>query len=204
MYHLDQQIGLHKHACCRIDNCCSMAATPRTFVCVLSNMDRERESVKKYDHNDWFRFIGMCKLAPDNTPVLVMERMEMNLGTHLTSEQNANLPLQRKLEILGDVIQGLHHMHTHTPVIIHRDLTAGNVLYRVNYQLSATLTLSDGCSDVTARVTVLTSKLGCSPMSQLCVARKSSLYFKTRGPGTRSKRRVRWSRGSDETTNRRT
>ena len=50
----------------------------------------------------------------------------------------------------------------------------------------------------------LTSKLGCSPMSQLCVARKSSLYFKTRGPGTRSKRRVRWSRGSDETTNRRT
>ena len=66
------------------------------------------------------------------------------------------------------------------------------------------LTLSDGCSDVKARVTVLTSKLGCSPMSQLCVARKSSLYFKTRGPGTRSKRRVRWSRGSDETTNRRT
>ena len=33
-------------------------------------------------------------------------------------------------------------------------------------------------------------RLGCSPMSQLCVARKSSLYFKTRGPGTRSKRRV--------------
>ena len=67
-----------------------------------------------------------------------------------------------------------------------------------------TLTLSDGCSDVTPRVTVLTSKLGCSPMSQLCVPRKSSLYFKTRGPGTRSKRRVRWSRGSDEKTNRRT
>ena len=32
----------------------------------------------------------------------------------------------------------------------------------------------------------LTSTLGCSPMSQLCLARKSSLYFKTRGPGNRS------------------
>ena len=75
---------------------------------------------------------------------------------------------------------------------------------QLSFTSIGTLTLSDGCSDVTARVPVLTSKLGCSPMSQLCVARKSSLYFKTRGPGTRSKRRVRWSRGSDETTNRRT
>ena len=100
-----------------------------TYICVYCQTWRERESVKKYDHNDWFRFIGMCTLSPENNPVLVMERMEMNLGTHLTSERNANLPLQRKLEILGDVLQGLHHMHTHTPVIIHRDLTAGNVLY---------------------------------------------------------------------------
>ena len=38
-----------------------------------------------------------------------------------------------------------------------------------------TLTLSDGCSDIAARVTVHTYKLGCSTMSQLCVARKSSL-----------------------------
>ena len=93
-----------------------------------NQFNREHEILAQIRHRNIVPYHGMCKLAPENTPVLVMERMEMNLGTHLTSERNANLPLQRKLEILRDVIQGLHHMHTHTPVIIHRDLTAGNVL----------------------------------------------------------------------------
>ena len=80
--------------------------------------------------------------------------------------------------------------HTHKVTLAHarRGLTT----------IIGTVTLSDGCSDVAAKVTVLTYKLGCSTMSQLCVARKPSLYFKTCGPGTRSNRRIRWSRGSDE------
>jgi serine/threonine protein kinase len=93
-----------------------------------NEFNEEHKILAHIRHRNIVPYHGMCKLAPDNTPVLVMERMEMNLGTYLTAEQNTNLTLDRKFEILQDVIQGLNHIHTHSPIIIHRDLTAQNVL----------------------------------------------------------------------------
>ncbi|CAI8056611.1 LysM domain receptor-like kinase 10, partial [Geodia barretti] len=93
-----------------------------------NEFNEEHKILAHIRHRNVVPYHGMCKLAPDNTPVLVMERMEMNLGTYLTAEQNTNLTLDRKFEILQDVIQGLNHIHTHSPIIIHRDLTAQNVL----------------------------------------------------------------------------
>ena len=92
----------------------------------VSEFSQEPEILAQIRHPNIVPYYGMYKLAPKNTPVLVMERMEMDLGAYL--ERNFNLTLAQKLKILRDIVQGLNHMHTHTPTIIHRDLTARNVL----------------------------------------------------------------------------
>ncbi len=38
------------------------------------------------------------------------------------------MPLSMKLSILRDVAQGLAHLHARAPPVIHRDLTAKNIL----------------------------------------------------------------------------
>ena len=80
------------------------------------------------DHPNIVRFVGLCAL-PDKSglPAIVMELMSSNLHEFLLNTQN--IPLSLKHSILGDVANGLHFLHNHQPdPIIHRDLTATNVL----------------------------------------------------------------------------
>ena len=53
-----------------------------------------------------------------------MERMDKNLTTYLRDP----VTLSQKYTLLYDVAKGLNHLHSQKPAIIHRDLTAGNVL----------------------------------------------------------------------------
>lgn len=55
-----------------------------------------------------------------------MERLEGSLDSHL--ECVPNIPLKVKCSMLEDVARGLVYLHDHKPQIIHRDLTAKNVL----------------------------------------------------------------------------
>ena len=61
-------------------------------------------------------------------PVLLMERLMSSLHAYLLHPDNSNLPVDRKVSILRDTASGLDYLHSHTPAIIHRDLTAKNVL----------------------------------------------------------------------------
>ena len=61
-------------------------------------------------------------------PVLLMERLMSSLHAYLLHPDNTNIPVERKVSILRDIAGGLDHLHNHTPAIIHRDLTAKNVL----------------------------------------------------------------------------
>ena len=64
-------------------------------------------------------------LLTDRPPVVVMERMEMNLGTFLGRE---SLSLIQKLKIFHGVMQGLNVLHSQTPPIVHGGLNERNVL----------------------------------------------------------------------------
>ena len=61
-----------------------------------------------------------------------------SLHAYLLDPVNSNLPLERKVSFLLDTARGLDYLHSHTPAIIHRDLTATNVL--LTSQLTAKIT----------------------------------------------------------------
>ena len=77
-------------------------------------------------HPNIAMFLGLCFFPNCQLPVLLMERLDGSLDDLL--ETVPNIPLVLKLSILEDVAKGLLYLHKHTPQIIHRDLTAKNVV----------------------------------------------------------------------------
>ena len=77
-------------------------------------------------HPHIVQFLGICFLPDSRLPVLVMERLQGSLDELL--ESTADIPLSTKISILQDVARGLVYLHHHNPSVIHRDLSARNVL----------------------------------------------------------------------------
>ena len=59
-------------------------------------------------------------------PWLVMEMLPINLAKFL--DEGTGIPYSVKTSLLLDIARGLFYLHTLTPAIIHRDLTARNIL----------------------------------------------------------------------------
>ena len=85
---------------------------------------QECSLLSKLKHPNIVQFLGIHYTKED--VLLVMEYMHMDLAKCLDTHPDIPLPL--KLSILLDVSYGLQHLHSQTPPIIHRDLTAANVL----------------------------------------------------------------------------
>ena len=90
-------------------------------------------------HAKIVEFLGVCFFPEWRLPALVMERLQTNLYDVLDPETEGGegpadsvnkpcIPLALKCSILQDVVEGLAFLHSRTPPIIHRDLTARNVL----------------------------------------------------------------------------
>ena len=92
---------------------------------MLKPFGREIEILMEIKHRNIVSYFGLCNLGRGGPPVLVMEKLDTNLSTFL---EQKSIPLSRKFRLLHDVACGLTHLHTHKPAIIHRDLTATNVL----------------------------------------------------------------------------
>lgn len=60
------------------------------------------------------------------SPVLIMECLESNLHDFLINDSHRDLPLSRKVYLLYGIALGLKYLHEMS--VIHRDLTATNVL----------------------------------------------------------------------------
>ena len=89
---------------------------------------KEYICVRQLQHKHIVQYHGICSLPDSKLPVLVMERLETNLHDYLLNPDNANLHLAVKVSILRGIAKGLVYLHNQTPAIIHRDLTANNIL----------------------------------------------------------------------------
>lgn len=85
-------------------------------------------------HPHIIQFIGVCSFPDSRLPALIMERMITSLHnfldpeTAVTPDTPTTISLIMKCSILHDVAGGLAYLHEHDPPIIHRDLSARNIL----------------------------------------------------------------------------
>ena len=93
---------------------------------VATKYVQECQLMSDLRHPNITLFLGVCFLPDCQLPVLLMERLDSSLDDLL--EAIPSIPLVLKRSILEDVSRGLLYLHKHTPQIIHRDLTAKNVL----------------------------------------------------------------------------
>ena len=84
-------------------------------------------------HPNIVQLIGVHYPRGSRLPMLVMEYLPFSLTQCLERDVEEGLPLQMKYSILLDVAKGLCYLHGKTPPIVHRDLTANNVLLTSSY-----------------------------------------------------------------------
>ena len=94
---------------------------------VMADFKRECQLLERIDHPHVVYFRGAFYDETTDGPVLVMEKMQENLLEFLKRSRN-DLSPQKQLEICLAIARGLRFLHTHTPPIVHRDLTDKNVL----------------------------------------------------------------------------
>lgn len=93
---------------------------------VVRRYQQECQLMSSLRHPNITQFLGLCFMPGTQLPLLVMERLEMSLDDIL--ENVPNLPLLFKISSLQGVSSGLDYLHKRNPPVIHRDLTAKNVL----------------------------------------------------------------------------
>ena len=98
---------------------------------------RECQLMSTVRHPNIVQFLGVCFFPDSRLPALVMQRLLTSLHELLDPETkpppNAPTPLSfftlgLKCSVLYDVASGLAYIHERSPNIIHRDLSARNVL----------------------------------------------------------------------------
>ena len=98
---------------------------------------RECQLMSTLRHPYIVQFLGVCVLQGSRLPALVMERLLTSLHDLLVPETQpppgAPRPLSfftmsLKCSVLRNVASGLVYLHERTPPVIHRDLSARNVL----------------------------------------------------------------------------
>ena len=97
---------------------------------------QECQLMSNLRHPNITQFLGVCFFPTCLLPVLVTEKLDGSLDDLL--ETVPNIPLGLKYSMLEDVARGLLYLHKHNPQVIHRDLTARNIL--LNSSLVAKIT----------------------------------------------------------------
>ena len=93
---------------------------------MLDRFVQECEVLSQLHHPHIVQFLGVWFEQGCELPVLVMEYLHTTLSACL--EKYGILPEEISYGILRDVALGLRYLHERSPPIIHRDLSANNVL----------------------------------------------------------------------------
>ena len=127
----------------------------------IDSYKKECKLMSSLHHPNITLFFGLYFDTSSILPLIVMEKLETSLDELL--EHIPNLPLSLKHSVLKDVASGLLCLHKMQPPVIHRDLTASNVL--LTSSLVAKISdMGNSCTvDLNGRmVKTLTKKPGAS------------------------------------------
>jgi serine/threonine protein kinase len=95
----------------------------------LDCLIKECKLMSSLCHPDITKFKGVCMLPSTKIPALVMELMDFSLEDVVENKRERfDLHLTTMLSIFIDIASGLAYLHSRTPCVLHRDLTARNVL----------------------------------------------------------------------------
>ena len=92
---------------------------------ILKGFRDECELMEVAKHSNVVEFIGV--FDQDGSALLVMELMDQTLDDFL-AKNRGTLPVSKQGNICLQIAMGLMYLHQHDPQILHRDLTAKNVL----------------------------------------------------------------------------
>lgn len=97
---------------------------------ILSKFEKECHLLSNLRHPYIVQFLGVYIEKASGTPVIVMEYLPTSLSNLVKTKPT--IPRYLQISILYNVALGLAYLHGHSPPIIHRDLTANNVLLTSN------------------------------------------------------------------------
>ena len=137
---------------------------------ILERFGVECELLSQLRHPRMVQFLGLHLEEGCDVPVLVLEFMPYALSDCI--EQYGILPREISYSVLHDVSLGLHYLHARSPVIIHRDLTANNILLTPNMtakisDLGMAKILNIAPAKMTRRMTVCPGTLSYMPPEAL-------------------------------------
>ena len=95
---------------------------------LISNFEAECLTWSKLRHPGVVQFFGVYLDRRSRLPVLVMEKMDTSLRTHLENHSKEEFPLHQKVFVLRQVTQALRYLHSQNPPLVHHDLSPNNVL----------------------------------------------------------------------------
>ena len=103
---------------------------------VLQSFIKEINILSTLRHSNIVYFFGVHFRKGSHVPMLIIERMWTSLAKVLGDRPS--IPLVIKIHILHDVACGLKFLHSQDPPVIHRDLTANNILLNKNMDAKIT------------------------------------------------------------------
>ena len=93
----------------------------------ITAFEKECATWSALRHPQIVQFLGIY-FDPSHTPVMVLEKMDTSLRSLLESTAKEDFPLINKVVILRQVAQGLVYLHSHSPKLVHHDLSPNNIL----------------------------------------------------------------------------
>ena len=98
----------------------------------IYRFEEECRILSRIRHPNIVQFLGVYFQENEKVPILVMEYLPTNLTFCI--DKHGILPEKTSYSILRDVALGLFYLHNQSPPIIHRDLSANNVLLTSNME----------------------------------------------------------------------
>ncbi|XP_064395548.1 uncharacterized protein LOC135342673 isoform X3 [Halichondria panicea] len=93
---------------------------------IVTKFRNECRILSVLHHPNIVGFVGVHYGRDKNDISLIMERLHSDLAKFLETHRDTNIAT--RIHILYDVSKGLRYLHSLTPPLIHRDLTAPNIL----------------------------------------------------------------------------